>query len=114
MAIKYREHIDADGVHREWTDANGVVHRELMTQRAEFIESHQFTWDRSGLREERNAYLSSTDYLLLEDVGLSAEQKEQVIEYRQKLRDLPQDYPELDDAKEALQTLKPQDELSWL
>jgi hypothetical protein len=51
---------------------------------------------------------------LLEDVGLSAEQKEQVIEYRQKLRDLPQDYPELDDAKEALQTLKPQDELSWL
>ena len=40
--------------------------------------------------------------------------QEQVIEYRQKLRDLPQDYPELDDAKEALQTLKPQEELSWL
>ena len=114
MAIKYREHIDADGVHREWTNDHGVVQRELKTPSAEFIEAHQPSWERSGVREERNSYLSSTDYLLLEDVGLSAEQKEQVIEYRQKLRDLPQDYPELDDAKEALQTLKPQDELSWL
>ena len=114
MAIKYREHIDADGVHREWTNEHGVVQRELMTPSAEFIEAHQPSWERSGVREERNSYLSSTDYLLLEDVGLSAEQKEQVIEYRQKLGDLPQDYPELDDAKEALQTLKPQDELSWL
>ena len=114
MAIKYREHIDADGVHREWTNEHGVVQRELMTPSAEFIEAHQPSWERSGVREERNSYLSSTDYLLLEDVGLSAEQKEQVIEYRQKLRDLPQDYPELDDAREALQTLRPQDELSWL
>ena len=114
MAIKYREHIDADGVHREWTNEHGVVQRELMTTSGEFIAAPQPSWERSGVREERNSYLSSTDYLLLEDVGLSAEQKEQVIEYRQKLRDLPQDYPELDDAKEALQTLKPQDELSWL
>jgi hypothetical protein len=61
MAIKYREHIDADGVHREWTNEHGVVQRELMTPSAEFIEAHQPSWERwAECRAERAGYRVST------------------------------------------------------
>jgi hypothetical protein len=55
-----------------------------------------------------------TDWMLFTDSPLSEEQKEEAIEHRQKLRDLPQNFPEIDDAMEAFQDMKPQDELSWL
>ena len=114
MAIKYREHIDADGVHREWADANGVVHRELMTQSAEFIESHQFTWERLGLREQRNAYLTATDWTLLPDSPLTSDQQSEATQYRQMLRDFPENYTDVFEAKDAINNLRPENTLSFL
>jgi hypothetical protein len=41
------------------------------------------------LREQRNNLLSATDWTILMDVPLSKEKREEYINYRQKLRDLP-------------------------
>ena len=114
MAIEYREYVNVDGVHREWTGANGVVHRELMTQSTEFIESHQLTWERLGLREQRNAYLTATDWCVLPDSPLTSDERSEVTQYRQTLRDFPENYIDVFEAKEAINNLRPENTLSFL
>lgn len=47
-----------------------------------------------ALRQERNLILQSTDWTQLSDVSLTTAEKAAWKEYRQKLRDLPQDYPD--------------------
>lgn len=42
-----------------------------------------------GLRAERDRRLAFTDYAMLPDVSLTAEQKNAILAYRQALRDLP-------------------------
>ncbi len=53
---------------------------------------HDVTW--AQVRKQRNAELRHTDWRALKDVTLSTAWKE----YRQALRDLPQDHAEANDA----------------
>lgn len=50
------------------------------------------SWDE--IKDQRNALLSDSDWTQLNDAPLSEEDKEKWKQYRQALRDLPQDYPE--------------------
>ena len=54
MAIEYREHIDADGVHREWTNEYGIVQRELMEPSEEWLSQPPPTWEQFEIRADRN------------------------------------------------------------
>lgn len=45
------------------------------------------------IREQRDAYLKATDYMLLEDSTLTTPQKNTLKAYRQSLRDLPASDP---------------------
>ena len=49
-------------------------------------------------RMQRNSELVSTDWTLLSDTPFTAEQKEEIVAYRQSLRDLPdeEDFPNVD------------------
>jgi len=44
------------------------------------------------IRRLRNAKLENTDWMLLDDAGLSIPQRQQVIAYRNELRDIPQTF----------------------
>ena len=47
---------------------------------------------------QRNSELVSTDWTLLSDTPFTAEQKEEIVAYRQSLRELPdqEDFPYVD------------------
>ena len=114
MAIEYREHIDADGVHREWTNENGVVQRELMEPSDAFYASNVPTWEQFGIRTTRNAYLAATDWCVLPDSPLTSDEQSEVTQYRQALRDFPENYTDVFEALAALDNLKPENTLSFL
>jgi hypothetical protein len=50
-------------------------------------------------RQERNLILQSTDWTVLSDAPLTDSEKATWKAYRQKLRDLPQDYEKVEDIK---------------
>ena len=50
-------------------------------------------------RQERNLILQSTDWTVLPDAPLTLTEKTAWKAYRQKLRDLPQDYEKVEDIK---------------
>ena len=50
-------------------------------------------------RQERNLILQSTDWTVLPDAPLTDAEKATWKAYRQKLRDLPADYPKVDSIK---------------
>jgi len=72
------------------------MHRQITEhfadEREDFVHSRDVTW--SELRQSRNAALADSDWRALKDVTLSASWKD----YRQALRDLPQDYEDANDA----------------
>ncbi len=51
------------------------------------LNAIQFSWDK--LRYERNIRISNTDWVMLSDISMTTEKKEEWITYRQALRDLP-------------------------
>ena len=74
-----------------WETVKGVQDGEEVTLQADpqKIEDHKATlW--SQLRTERNARLAASDYTQLQDAHLSAEKKSAWADYRQALRDLPE------------------------
>ena len=63
------------------------------------LNAIEFSWTK--LRTERNIRLSNSDWVMLPDVSLTTEKKEEWITYRQALRDLPTNStPELDENRE--------------
>ena len=114
MAIEYREHIDANGVYREWTNENGVVQRELMEPSAAFEKNRRPTWEQFGIRSMRNAFLTATDWCILPDSPLTSDQQSEATQYRQMLRDFPENYTDVFEAKDALLNLIPENTLSFL
>jgi Phage tail assembly chaperone protein len=66
-------------------DNSDVVARDEEAVRADTLE---VAW--SALRAQRDTRLGATDWLMLPDVPISPENKEEFIAYRQALRDLPQ------------------------
>jgi len=63
-------------------------------QNGELISSGEYDIDWDKLRQIRDAALEDSDWRALKDVVLSTAWKE----YRQALRDLPQDHAEANDA----------------
>ena len=114
MAIEYREHIDAEGKHREWTNEFGIVQRELMEPSEEYLNQPPPTWEQFGIRTRRNEYLVATDWCLLPDSPLTSDQQSEVTQYRQALRDFPENYTDVFEALAALDNLKPENTLSFL
>ena len=51
------------------------------------LNSIQFSWDQ--LRYERNIRLTNSDWVMLSDISMTTEKKEEWVTYRQALRDLP-------------------------
>jgi len=64
------------------------------------IEEGEYDVSWEYLREQRDQALASSDWRALKDVVLSTSWKE----YRQALRDLPQDHAEANDAADAFPT----------
>ena len=114
MAIEYREHIDADGVHREWTNEYGVVQRELMEPSAKYLAQDPPTWEQLGIRDLRNAYLAATDWTVIPDSPLTSDQQSEATQYRQQLRDLPKNYTDVYEIQKVLDDLRPENTLSFL
>ena len=75
-----------------WDTVKGVQDGEEVTLIADDAKVQAKTaqaW--SALRTERNARLAASDYTQLQDAHLSAEKKSAWADYRQALRDLPDD-----------------------
>jgi len=53
--------------------------------------------DWNSIRELRNALLSGTDWAVMPDSPLSEDRKQEYIEYREALRDLPNTYADSDE-----------------
>ena len=77
---------------------NGVEREATEQEKADIIARNK-AWEDdkpnrqlSEIREIRNEKLSETDYLAMSDNTMSEEMKT----YRQKMRDIPQDYSEAD------------------
>ena len=64
-----------------------------------------------ALRKKRNSYLRKTDRYLIIDRPLSDETKEAITTYRQLLRDLPQTFPNDDNANDAYDNFPPMPEV---
>ena len=74
-----------------WDTVKGVQDGEEVTLIADDAKVQAKTaqaW--SALRTERNARLAASDYTQLQDAHLSAEKKSAWADYRQTLRDLPE------------------------
>jgi hypothetical protein len=75
------------------------MHRQITEHfaddREDVVHSRDVTW--SDVRQSRNAALADSDWRALKDVTLSAAWKE----YRQALRDLPQNHDTANDAADA-------------
>ena len=77
-------------MNRSWTKYHGT----------EIIDSGEYEVDWEDVRRERNAALSRSDWRALKDVVLSTAWKD----YRQALRDLPQEHDTANDACDAWPT----------
>ena len=49
------------------------------------------------IRKERNKLLKDSDYIMVSDITIATEKKEEWTTYRQALRDIPQDYDSPDE-----------------
>ena len=114
MAIEYTTYEDNEGTHRRWVNEFGVTQMELVTPSEAFIKAHERTWETTGAREIRNAFLAATDWTISADSPLTSDQRSEATEFRQKIRDLPKDYPNAEDARTALDELRPENTLSFL
>ena len=71
--------------------------REMTAEEQAKYDARQIEWDNESsarklaeIKKERNRKLQETDFYALSDVTMSSEMST----YRQKMRDLPQDYSE--------------------
>ena len=58
---------------------------------------HDKLWGR--VRDDRDKFLADTDWMVLPDVNLAEREREEVLEYRQELRDLPEKYDNPEEVK---------------
>ena len=63
---------------------------------AEWLENkNNEAWRK--IRKERNKLLKDSDYIMVSDITITTEKKEEWTTYRQALRDIPQDYDSPDE-----------------
>ena len=80
----------------------------------EWLNQPSPTWEQFGIRAQRNTYLAATDWCLLPDSPLTSDEQSEVTQYRQTLRDFPENYTDVFEALAALDNLKPENTLSFL
>jgi hypothetical protein len=71
-----------------WLDEN--VPKPTLAEIEAAYQSGKAAYDMKLLREKRDKLLKETDVYMISDFPLSEDKKQQLIEYRQALRDLPQ------------------------
>lgn len=77
-------------------DKNGDKIATTVEAIPEPTEAEKKAQKEAAARSTRDYYLTMTDYLVVNDYPITDEEREQVLEYRQALRDIPQDraFPE--------------------
>lgn len=77
-------------------DKNGDKIATTVEAIPELTEAEKKAQKEAAARSTRDYYLTMTDYLVVNDYPITDEEREQVLEYRQALRDIPQDraFPE--------------------
>lgn len=77
-------------------DKNGDKIATTVEAIPELTEAEKKAQKEAAARSTRDYYLTMTDYLVVNDYPITNEEREQVLEYRQALRDIPQDraFPE--------------------
>lgn len=71
-------------------DKNGDKIAATVEAVPEPTEAEKTAQKEAAARSTRDYYLTMTDYLVVNDYPITAEEREQVLEYRQALRDIPQ------------------------
>ncbi len=84
-------------------DPDGIV-RQVFTV-AELTQEQKIN---KWIRDPRNFELARSDWAVLPDSPLSAEKKQQWMEYRQKLRDMPAQFSNVTDPSEIIPPTKPE------
>ena len=79
---------EKDGFERKWNGSEWI-YEEIKTEKEEQQEKTQEEKEQA-IRNERNLRLAYTDWTQLPDAPLKAEQKAAYAEYRQALRDIPE------------------------
>ena len=75
------------------SESGGVV---TVTEPAGWLENkNNEAWRK--IRKERNKLLKDRDYIMVSDITITTEKKEEWTTYRQALRDIPQDYDSPDE-----------------
>ena len=75
------------------SESSGVV---TIIKSAEWLENkNNEAWRK--IRKERNKLLKDSDYIMVSDITITTEKKEEWTTYRQVLRDIPQDYDSPDE-----------------
>ncbi|HJN56772.1 MAG: tail fiber assembly protein [Candidatus Woesearchaeota archaeon] len=75
------------------SESSGVV---TIIKSAEWLENkNNEAWRK--IRKERNKLLKDSDYIMVSDITITTEKKEEWTTYRQALRDIPQDYDSPDE-----------------
>ena len=72
----------------------------------EFLQSLEEQRGWIMFRQDRNELLIDSDLTQMPDYPMSATKKKAWKEWRQKVRDLPSDYPDLNDAQKQLKKLE--------
>ena len=81
----------ADTIRSKYFEYQDVEQEEVQEEMyQQYGKWNKISWD--GIRMVRNFLLDDTDWTQMADNGLSADLKAQWVTYRQKLRELPQDY----------------------
>ena len=77
---------------RKWTWDEYRLRVKPRQNLADSIESGFAIWLEAAkaIRKRRNALIAQTDYLMTSDYPISESEREAVSEYRQKLRDIPE------------------------
>lgn len=81
-------------------------HHVIQGSPLQWVDSRNEEERWTALREERNNCLSKCDWTQLLDCPLTTDAKNAYATWRQQFRDLPQDYPNIDDAEAALEDLR--------
>ncbi|WP_370857556.1 tail fiber assembly protein [Parasutterella sp.] len=71
-------------------DKNGDKIATTVEAIPELTEAEKKAQKEAAARSTRDYYLAMTDYLVVNDYPITNEEREQVLEYRQALRDIPQ------------------------
>lgn len=81
--------LDEEKTRLYWLDSFSEEIIDLRPEAQSDYEQKQLETAWSELRCKRNGLLSESDYTQLEDAPISSEKKQEYSEYRQELRDLP-------------------------